>query len=132
MTNTVAPAVQITSFGYLHTDTPPTADLTIDLRRFLADPAHVPGGAMLDMTGLDPVVADFVFATPGAQDLLDNTVWTVLAMLKVKPHITVAAGCKVGKHRAAAYSARLRAALVDAGVTADVQHLHVHLPRVIR
>lgn len=88
--------ITIRSQGYLHSlpaDLAP-ADITLDLRRLLADPAHVPDGTMLDMTGLDPAVRTFVFATPGALDLVDQL-------------------------GAAGY-----------GVTLD--HLHVHLLRVIK
>lgn len=123
--------ITIYSFGYLH-DTPPQADATFDLRRLLADPAHVPGGHMLDMRGdRDEEVREFVFATPGATVLLQHVVWTVKRMALLKP-VTVAWGCAGGKHRAAAMAWGLADALIDQGCDIRVKHLHAHLPRVIK
>lgn len=124
--------VRIYSFGYLH-DRPAvldTADITLDLRRLLADPAHVPGGAMLDLTGLDMTVRRFVRATPGATALVDHTKALVLALAAIKP-VVVAKGCAGGKHRSVSAAQDLHDQLVAAGVPVLVQHLHAHLPRVI-
>lgn len=125
--------VRLYSFGYLH-DRPAvldTADITLDLRRLLADPAHVPGGHMLDLTGLDMTVRRFVRATPGALDLVDHVRALILAMAAVKP-VTLAAGCAGGRHRSPSVTQDLHDQLKAARVTVLVQHLHVRLPRVIR
>jgi RNase adaptor protein for sRNA GlmZ degradation len=125
--------VKIYSFGYLH-DRPAvldTADITLDLRRLLADPAHVPGGDMLDLTGLDMTVRRFVRATPGALALVDHTRALVLALAAVKP-VVVVKGCAGGRHRSVSAAQDLHDQLTAAGVPVLVQHLHVHLPRVIK
>ena len=125
--------IQVRSFGFLHdkpADLSP-ADITIDLRRLLADPAHVPDGSMLDLDGRDPAVRRFVFGTPGALDLLDHVVRLVQAMDAVKPTV-VDFGCAGGRHRSVTLAAALADQLDAAGYDVSVQHLHVHLPRVIR
>lgn len=133
MTDIDPTRITIRSFGYLHdkpTDLPP-ADITIDLRRLLADPAHVPDGSMLDLTGLDPAVQAFVFATPGALDVLRHVIGLVQSMDALKP--TVADfGCAGGRHRSVALAAALADELDAADYDVSVQHLHVHLPRIIR
>jgi RNase adaptor protein for sRNA GlmZ degradation len=133
MTDIDTTRITIRSFGYLHdiqTDLAP-ADITIDLRRLLADPAHFPDGSMLDLTGLDPAVRDFVFATPGALDLLHHLSGLVQAMDAIKPTI-VDLGCAGGRHRSVALAAALADQLDAADYDVSVHHLHVHLPRVIR
>lgn len=133
MTFTARPDALILTRGFLH---PLPAgllpiDLVLDLRRLLTDPAHRPQQDMLDMTGLQPAVRDFVLATPGAAQLLDTAVPLVRAMAAVKP-VVVMVGCAGGKHRAAAIGAELGARLTAEGLGVAVRHLHVHLPRVVR
>lgn len=132
MTDIDTTRITVRSFGYLHdmpADLTP-ADITLDLRRLLADPAHVPDRSMLDMTGLDPTVQDFVFATPGALDLLHHVSGLVQSMDTIKPTI-VDFGCAGGRHRSVALAAALADQLDAAGYDVSVHHLHVHLPRVI-
>jgi UPF0042 nucleotide-binding protein len=123
-------AIRILSFGYLHSQ-PPKADLIIDLRELLSDPAHRPEGDMLDMTGLDKEVVDFVFATPGTYPLIHSAFNIVVLAAQLKP-ITIAIGCAGGRHRSVAFSEGLKGLLETAGIDAIIEHMHVHLPRVIR
>jgi RNase adaptor protein for sRNA GlmZ degradation len=125
--------VTVLSFGYLHPATPDLAavDVTLDLRRLLADPAHIPDGDMLDMDGREPAVRNFVFRTPGALDLLDHAFGLTRAVAAVKP-ITVALGCAGGRHRSVVLAEALHARLLSAGLDVVLRHLHVHLPRVIK
>lgn len=126
-------AVTVLSFGYLHPRPSDLAavDVTLDVRRLLADPAHVPDGDMLDMDGRDPAVRTFVFRTPGALDLLDHTRRLVQTMAAVKP-VTVAFGCAGGRHRSVVLAGALHAQLSAEGMGVTLRHLHVHLPRVIK
>lgn len=123
-------AVTVLSFGYLHED-PPKADITIDLREMLSDPAHRPKGDMLDMTGLDEEVVNFVFATPGAYPLIYSIFTLVMSAAQLKS-ITVAIGCAGGRHRSVAFASALGYMLQSANINVAVVHRHVHLPRVIR
>lgn len=116
----------------------PAADFELDLRRTLADPAHRPGGDMLDLTGLDPKVRAFVLDTRGARRLVKQTARLVRGAAAVKP-VVVWVGCAGGKHRAAAFGGELAIRLRRRGLRfwarpleVEVRHLHVHLPRVIR
>jgi len=134
MTFTAArPDVLVLTRGFLHRlpDGLAPADVVFDLRRLLADPAHRPEGDMLDLTGLDPAVREFVLATPSAEPLLEYAVELVAEMAAVKP-VVVMFGCAGGKHRAAAVGAELGGRLQARGLRVAVRHLHVHLPRVVR
>lgn len=137
---TTAPDVLVLTHGHHH-DLPdglPKADLQLDLRRLLDDPAHRPEGDMLGLTGLDPVVRDFVFATRGARTLIRRAVRLVRGAAAVKP-VVVLVGCAGGKHRAAAVGQELADRLGRRGwrfwirpLHVEVRHLHVDLPRVVR
>jgi len=122
--------ITVLSFGYLH-DQPPRADITIDLREMLSDPAHRPQGDMLDMTGLDPDVADFVFATPGAH-LLIHPIFTLLVASALLKPTTLAIGCAGGRHRSVAIAERIHWLTKSTNNKAEIHHLHIHLPRVIK
>jgi len=121
--------ITILSFGYLH-GSEPEADIVEDLREKLRDPAHVPSGEMLDMTGLDDEVCDFVFKTPGAMDIVVDLVNRTRDKAR-SGAVTVAAGCAGGRHRSVAVARSLSEFLEALGYDVSVQHLHVHLPRVI-
>lgn len=131
MTPTTAQPIRIVSFGYLHGDAPQTDIPPFDLRRSLFDPAHVPSGDMLDMTGLDVTVRRFVFGTTGALDILADAKAQTLAKAADRP-VSVAFGCAGGRHRSVVLAQALHDQLQAAGHTVLVQHLHVHLPRVIK
>lgn len=125
--------VTIITRGHLHplpADCP-EPDIEFDLRRLLKDPAHKPEGDMLDLTGLDEKVRQFVLDTPGARDLIGSAVPLIFMLSQVKP-VTVMVGCAGGKHRAAAVGQELAAQLQAFGVRVEVTHLHVDLPRVVK
>lgn len=127
--------IRLTSFGYLHLPTgpdgqpvPPAADRIEDVRDRLRDPAAARD--ILDLDGLDPRVQDVVLATPGTRELLANL--TDYAALPAGPH-RIAIGCAGGRHRGASGLTELLArALRDRGREVVVEHLHVHLPRVLK
>lgn len=127
--------ITVYSFGYLHPwpegVEKPSKEDTYDLRERLADPAHVPSGAMLDMTGLDEEVRMFVFTTEGAPELFYKILDEARAKALDEP-VTVAFGCAGGRHRSVAMAQELHYWLGTYGHQATVHHLHVHLPRVIR
>ncbi|MDW8807545.1 hypothetical protein P1P68_22835 [Streptomyces scabiei] len=123
--------ITLTSFGFLHLprDTeggpvPPKADRIEDVRDRLRDPAAARD--ILDLDGLDPRVQAVVLDTPGARELLAD-----YAALPVGPH-RVAIGCAGGRPRASGLTELLARALRDRGRQVEVEHLHVHLPRVLK
>jgi UPF0042 nucleotide-binding protein len=92
--------VQFVSFGYKH-GTPADADLLFDVR-FLQNPHYV--AELRPLTGLDPVVADFVNADPAMGEfrlrleaLLDFLLPAYAA--EGKTSVVVAIGCTGGRHR---------------------------------
>ncbi|MFE4578542.1 RapZ C-terminal domain-containing protein [Streptomyces chartreusis] len=126
--------IHLISFGYLHLPTspdgspvPPAADRIEDVRDRLRDPAAARG--ILDLDGLNSRVQDVVLATPGARELLANL--TDYATLPAGPR-RIAIGCAGGRHRASGLTELLARAFRDRGREVAVQHLHVHLPRVLK
>ncbi|MEU9837327.1 RNase adapter RapZ [Streptosporangium sp. NPDC048047] len=117
--------LQLISFGFLH-DVPPTAHRVEDLRDRYRDPAAA--RPILDLDGRDGRVQAVVLATPGVAELVDNL--TAYALLPIGP-ATIALGCAGGRHRAPAVAEILAARLRDLGRLVDVDHRHVHLPRVL-
>lgn len=124
--------VLIVTGGELHDwAAAPKADMTLNLSRLLRDPAHLPSGEMLALRGdVDQVVQDFVLATTGAVDLLNDWNITVVNSAERTP-LVVYVLCRGGKHRAAAFGTLLQRELGAWGVNAVVHHLHAHLDRVI-
>lgn len=128
-------ALRLISFGYLHCPTdaegrsaPPLADRVENVRHRLRDPAAARD--VLDLDGHDPRVQQIVLDTPGARELLDDLV--DYAMLPAGGPSSIAIGCAGGKHRACALVNLLAQALIDRGRRVEVEHLHAHLPRVLR
>lgn len=125
--------VFIYSAGHLHGGLPATLrpNILLDLSSLLDDPAHVPDGDMLDMTGSDPVVRRFVLDTEGARDLLADTARMTRTVLRVRRQVVVVYLCQGGKHRSAAMAEALRDKLASARCITTVVHLHKHKPRVL-
>ncbi|GAA4694286.1 RapZ C-terminal domain-containing protein [Streptomyces youssoufiensis] len=126
--------IRLISFGYLHLPTgpdgspiPPAADRIEDVRDRLRDPAAARD--TLDLDGLNRRVQDVVLNTPGARDLLANL--ADYATLPAGPR-RIAIGCAGGKHRASSLTELLARELRVRGRDVVVDHLHVHLPRVIK
>ncbi|MFJ9846982.1 hypothetical protein ACIRYZ_42440 [Kitasatospora sp. NPDC101155] len=121
--------IRLISFGYLHLKggPPPTADRVEDVRDRLRDPAAARG--ILDLDGLDPRVQQIVINTPGARELIDNL--ADYADLPAGPR-RIAIGCAGGRHRASGLTEILANELRHRGHQVEVEHLHVHLPRVLK
>jgi RNase adaptor protein for sRNA GlmZ degradation len=124
-----ARAIRLTSFGYLHLHgaPPPEADRVEDVRARLRDPAAAKD--VLDLDGRDQRVQAIVLSTPGARELLANL--ADYASLPAGPQ-AIATGCAGGKHRAAALTELLGRELRARGFVVTIDHLHVHLPRVLK
>lgn len=122
-------AIHLISFGYLHAPAPPPADRVEDVRECLADPAAARAHGILDLTGTHPRVQAVVLATPGARDLLDDLTSYALSS---DGTVTIAIGCAGGRHRSVALVELLFQRLHGHGRHVTMQHLHSHLPRVIK
>ncbi|NUT91251.1 MAG: hypothetical protein HOY78_04400 [Saccharothrix sp.] len=129
------PTVHLVSFGYLHSE-PPAADIIVDVRQVLRDPARARDGGLLDLDGRDPWVFAAVLDTPGALSLAAGVYLGAVSLHQAGKPVTVAIGCAGGRHRSVALVEHLALLLAadDYGdpVPVRVDHLHVHLPRVLR
>ncbi|MFI0934636.1 hypothetical protein ACH4RG_23300 [Streptomyces sp. NPDC021019] len=139
---TAAPLIRVISFGYGHTGLldddghnvlePPTADVTLDLRRVLYNPHQDP--AMRHLTGLDDTVHAHVLATPGARILALNTAMAAHTLMHQAhpPVVTVAAGCAGGRHRAVSMARAVLDFLTDmsagGGYRTELVHRDAHRP----
>lgn len=130
MTTTRPTPRTIISFGYLHGD-PPRADLTLDVRRYLRDPAVAKDTTLLDLDGRDRRVRDVVLRTPGAPDAVAVAVHFLTTFPAAHP-AALAIGCAGGRHRSAALAEEVARILGDAGSRVVLEHRHIHLPRVVR
>ena len=96
-------SVTVTSFGFKY-GLPLEADLVFDVR-FLPNPFYVE--ELRPQTGLDQGVADYVFASPTAQELLEKLRGMMDFLLphfveEGKSALVVAIGCTGGHHRSVA------------------------------
>ncbi|WP_106973008.1 RapZ C-terminal domain-containing protein [Streptomyces anulatus] len=126
--------IHLISFGYLHLPTgpdgqpvPPAADRIEDVRNRLRDPAAARD--ILDLDGFHPRVQDVVLNTLGARELLANL--ADYADLPAGPR-RIAIGCAGGRHRACGLTEILARELRDRGRQVEIEHLHAHLPRVLK
>jgi len=119
------PALQATvlSFGYKY-GLPVDADLVVDVR-FLPNPHWVP--ELRPLTGLEREVADYVFASPEAGELVRRFGEVLRLVLpgyvrEGKRFLTLAVGCTGGKHRSVALAEELGRTLRVEGVDTRVVH----------
>ena len=99
--NTVSEmSISVTSFGFKY-GIPLEADLVFDVR-FLPNPFYV--AELRPLTGLDKGVADYVFATPSAQELMEHLRGLMDFLLphfveEGKSALVIAVGSCGGRHR---------------------------------
>lgn len=110
----------------------PEEDFRFNLNRILRDPAHVPSGDMLDLTGEHDDVRAFVRATEGYHALLDNMFSLVRDVAQRGKDVVVYVTCAGGRHRSVAAALDLADALWLWDIDAEVTHLTKHLDRVVK
>lgn len=123
--------VSVFSFGFKY-GMPLDADIVIDVR-FLPNPYYDP--TMAELTGLDPLVRDFVLGreetrafTAAWFNLLDVTMPGYVA--EGKKHLAIAVGCTGGQHRSVAIAEATAAYLSEHGYHVSVSHRD--LPRHVK
>lgn len=79
LTRTGLIQVVIISFGYLHVQHPPKADITIDLREHLRNPDVHP--ELRELTGFDHAVWLKVMSTPGVIGLISGLAAVVNSLI---------------------------------------------------
>lgn len=115
--------VNIVTFGFKN-GLPADADFVADVR-FLHNPHWVPD--LRPLTGLDGAVSDYVLASEGATQFVDdyaNLLSNVLGLYRAhdKHSVTIAVGCTGGKHRSVAIAEALAERLRDRDVPVRVTH----------
>ncbi|HVA67406.1 MAG TPA: RNase adapter RapZ [Elusimicrobiota bacterium] len=120
--------LSVVSFGYKY-GLPIDADLVMDVR-FLPNPNYVSG--LRQKTGLDPAVARYVLARPGAREFLNRYLDLVSSLIpqymkEGKSYLTVAVGCTGGRHRSVCLTHQLARELKKKGH--PVQEFHRDVSR---
>ena len=92
--------IDIMSFGFKH-GVPLDADMMFDVR-FLPNPYY--DATLRDLTGLDKLVADYIFLQPETNRFIDEICplierWIPLHASTGKARLTIALGCTGGQHR---------------------------------
>jgi len=115
--------VNIVTFGYKN-GIPTDADFVADVR-FLHNPHWVP--ALRPLTGLDPAVSDYVLASEGATQFVEDyasLLTNVLGLYRShdKHSVTIAVGCTGGKHRSVAIAEALAETMRERDIPVRVTH----------
>ncbi|MFJ7274683.1 ATPase [Kitasatospora sp. NPDC098663] len=123
--------INVLSFGYLH-DTPPAADITLDLRRHFRDPHVDP--ALRHQSAHDMPVRQAVMATPGIRDLIVSAALLADAYDAgpTTAPLTIAVGCVGGRHRAPTVAMTLAQRLAKTGITVHLGHRDLAKPVIDR
>ena len=116
-------SVCVTSFGFKY-GIPLEADLVFDVR-FLPNPFYVP--ELRRHTGLDRGVADYVFASTAAQELMKHLCALMDFLLphfveEGKSALVIAVGCTGGRHRSVAVTHALCEYIQGLGYAAGETH----------
>ena len=115
--------ISVTSFGFKY-GLPLEADLVFDVR-FLPNPFYVE--ALRPQTGLDKGVADYVFKSPSAQELMEHLRSMMDFLLphfveEGKSALVIAVGCTGGRHRSVAVTHALCEYIQGLGYAAGETH----------
>ena len=116
-------SVSVTSFGFKY-GIPLEADLVFDVR-FLPNPFYVP--ELRPLTGLDRGVADYVFASSAARELMGHLHGLMDFLLphfveEGKSALVIAVGCTGGRHRSVAVTHALCEYIQGLGYAAGENH----------
>ncbi|WP_031067307.1 RNase adapter RapZ [Streptomyces sp. NRRL WC-3742] len=124
-------SIDVVSFGYLH-GAPPTAHLTIDLRRHFRDP-HV-NSALRHQSANDLPVRHAVLNTPGIRELISAAALLADAFDTgpAEAPLTIAVGCAGGRHRAATVAMVLARRLAKTGTRVRLTHRDLAKPVIDR
>jgi RNase adapter protein RapZ len=120
---TVRLKVSVVSFGFKY-GIPVDADFVADMR-FLPNPHWIP--ELRPRTGLDPDVAEYVFAQDGAIEFVDRWVELIAGVAdrylgQGKRFAQVAIGCTGGKHRSVTMTEEVVRRLQGRGIEARAHH----------
>lgn len=122
----------ITTYGSLHGEAPEATSpvISVDLRTALRNPAD--DRSLINMTGLDAPVRDHVLSTPGAREIITDTVGRTLAAYawsgQKNRRQDVMIFCRGGRHRSVAIAEAVAAELRSLGHNVEVDHRDISKP----
>ncbi len=121
-------AVNISSFGFKH-GLPTDADLVFDVRCF-KNPHYVK--SLRNLTGIDPLVSEFVFSDPSAKHFTEMLIDMLTYMIPCyasegRAQLEVAIGCTGGHHRSVAIAERVAAHINDHVIHCSVRHRDIKI-----
>lgn len=122
----------ITTYGSGHGEAPEATApfIGVDLRTALRNPAD--DRNMINMTGLDAKVRDHVLSTPGAQEIITDTVGRILAAYTwsgaQNRRQDVMIFCRGGRHRSVAIAEAVAARLRSLGHNVEIEHRDIGKP----
>lgn len=130
------PLVQVVvqSIGLLHPGARSLISdgLFYDLSGRLRNPAD--DKRLVQMTGLDRAVRDYVLGTPGAMQIVERIAEEARGALSYADKrlklVRVTVACRGGRHRSVAIAEEVARYLRTEGVGVEVDHRHIHLPVV--
>jgi RNase adapter protein RapZ len=113
-------SISLISFGFRYES--PVADLTVDLRALLVDPAA--RSWVLPYTGLDARVREHVLGMPGVAEMVRRLACAIGALGELNPSVRVGIGCAGGRHRSVVVAEDL-ARRLHAQYQVTVEHRHL-------
>ena len=121
--NTGHLAVSVISFGFKYA-IPLDVDLLIDVH-FLPNPFYVK--ELRPLTGEHPLVQEYIFSNPVAQEFLNKYLNLLEFILPYyvkegKRHLVIGVGCTGGQHRSVAIAERIGIFLKEHNYTMSVKH----------
>lgn len=119
-------AVSVISFGFKY-GIPLDADLVMDVR-FLPNPFYVE--TLRPLTGEHPLVQEYVFGNPIAQEFMEKYLSLLEYILphyvkEGKTHLVIGVGCTGGQHRSVAIAERVGQFLSERHYASSVKHRDV-------
>ena len=124
-------SVKIYTFGYKFDDheqklVSRNVSRVFDIRDLINDlPPRLGNGLRVrDLSGNDQDVRDAIMANPSAQQCVDNVVDDIMKALDNTKKLTIAIGCKSGRHRSITVAIEARHRLEQRGVICNVHNLY--------
>ncbi|MDR0999535.1 MAG: RNase adapter RapZ [Clostridiales bacterium] len=115
--------ITVLSFGFKY-GIPDDSDLVFDVR-FIPNPFYIP--EMKELTGLDPLVRNFVMESETSRAYCDKWIDFIAFLIphyveEGKNHLVISVGCTGGKHRSVALSEKLATELKKLGYMTVINH----------
>lgn len=119
--------LHVVSFGTVHGDPIPDADLVANVANRFRDPHVDP--ALRQMTGRDQPVVDKVLSTEGVVDYIEGLYHLMLPLLLLRGDtVELVVACVGGRHRSVVIADEVARLAREDGWVVQVDHRHVDRP----